>query len=806
MRVLAQDIRYGLRVLAKNPGFAAVTIAVLALGIGANTAIFSVVNAVLLRPLPFPDSQRIVSVPHVPPQEIFPGRKTFSVSPANYLDWKSQSDVFESLAVYGGGYVPMTGSGRPEDVPAGFVSADFFTVLGVRPLLGRTFVRGEDEPGHGVVVLSEELWKSRFGGSPSAVGATTILNGQSHTIIGVLPAGLAFPEEARLWIPLVWSPEERAIRGIHDFLVLARLKRGVDVARAQAQMNAISARLAAQYPKDNKGWGAAVIPLHDELVGDVRPALMVLLGAVGFVLLIACANVANLVLAKTLGRRKEIAVRVALGASRGRIVRQLFAETILLSLSGGALGLLFAGVGVKLIVGFLSDQMPRAAGIGVDGAVLAFTLAVSLLTGALAGLLPGWRLTRANPNDALKQGAGRTDSDAGSPALRNALVVAEVALALMLMVGAGLLVRSLGKLRGVDPGFDPRNVLRALVSIPEARYATPESRSAFYDRVLERVRALPGVGAAGAMNTIPLTDGGSTQPIAIEGRAAAALSEQPEVAVRVLTPGALKALRVPVRRGRDFTAADSEKAPAAILVSEALAKRFWPGEDAVGKRLTLSFYPGVVRRVVGVVADVKLRGLAETEPIAAIYVPHAQMPVSWMSLVVRTVVEPRSLGSAVAAAVQRVDPEQPVTGLKTMEEHLGESLSHARFTMLLLAVFAALALVLSAVGIYSVLSYGVRRRTREIGIRMALGARWQDVIRMVVLQGMRPALIGLAIGLAGSLALGRALTSLVYGVSPTDPPTFAAVSALLALVALAACAVPAHRATRVQPTEALQEG
>ncbi|MEP6994970.1 MAG: ABC transporter permease, partial [Acidobacteriota bacterium] len=797
-------IRYGLRVLANNPGFAAVAIAVLALGIGANTAIFSVVNAVLLKPLPFPDSRRIVSVPHVPPQEIFPGRKTFSVSPANYLDWKSQNDVFERMAVYGTSYVPMTGSGQPEDLPGAFVSADFFAVLGVRPLLGRTFVPGEDEPGHRVVVLSEELWKSRFGGSASAVGSTTILNGESYSIVGVLPAGLAFPEEARLWVPLVWTPEERAIRGIHDYLVLARLKRGVDVARAQSQMNAISARLAAQYATDDKGWGAAVIPLHDDLVGDVRPALLVLLGAVGFVLLIACANVANLVLAKTVGRRREIAVRVALGASRGRIVRQLFAETILLCLAGGALGLLVAGLGVRLIVGFLSDRMPLAAGIRVDGPVLAFTLGVCLLTGALAGLLPGWRMTRANPNDALKQG-GRSDSDAGSPAVRNALVVAEVALALVLMVGAGLLVRSLAKLRGVDPGFDPKNVLIGLVSIPESRYATPAARTAFYDRVLERVRALPGVAAAGAMNTVPLSGGGSTQPIAIEGRAAPALSEQPEVAVRVLTPGALTALRVALRRGRDFTAADSEKAQPAVLVSEAMAKRFWPGEDAVGKRLTLSFYPGVLRQVVGVVADVKLRGLAETQPIAAIYLPHTQMPVSSMSLIVRTAVEPRSLAASVAAAVQAVDPDQPVTGMKTMQEHLGESLTHARFTMLLLAVFAALALVLSAVGIFSVLSYGVRRRTREIGIRMALGAQRADVVRMVVLQGMRPTLIGLAIGLAGSLALGRALSSLVYGVRPADPLTFAAVSSILAVVALAACAIPARRATRVAPTEALQE-
>ncbi|HEY4229465.1 MAG TPA: ABC transporter permease [Thermoanaerobaculia bacterium] len=801
---LLQDIRYGLRVIAKGPGFAAVAIAVLALGIGANTAIFSVVHAVLLKPLPFPEPDRIVSVPHVPPPEIFPGRKTFAVSPANYLDWKRENRVFESMAAWGDSYLALTGSGRPEDILAGVVVPDLFSVLRARPLVGRLLVTGDDEPGKKVVVLSEALWKTRFGGSPSAIGGKVILSGEAYTIVGVLPAAQTFPEDARLWIPLVWTPEEQAIRGIHDYRVIARLKPGVTIARARAEMNVLSARLAELYPKDDKGWGAAVIPLHEELVGDVKAALMVLLGAVGFVLLIACANVANLVLAKTVGRRKEIAVRAALGASRARIVRQLFVETILLALAGGALGLLLAGAGVRLIVGFLGDQLPHAASVGVDGAVLAFTVGISLLTGILAGILPGWRLTGANPIEALKQG-GRSDSDAGNPAVRNGLVVAEVALALMLMVGAALLVRSLAKLRGVDPGFDPRNVLLGLVSIPDARYPNPESRTAFFERVLERVRALPGVKAAGAMNTVPLTDGGSTQPVAIEGAPAATLAEQPEVAVRSLMPGTLGALKIPLRRGRDITSADSEKSSPVVLISEAMARRFWPGQDALGKRLTLTFFPGVVREVVGVVADVKLRGVALVEPISAIYVPEAQISRGWLTLVVRTAVEPRSLASAVTAAVQAIDPEQPVTDIETMEQHAGDALTHTRFTMLLLAAFAALALLLSAVGIYSVLAYAVRRRTREIGIRMALGAQRSDVIRLVVGQGMRPALLGLGIGIAGSLVFGRALSSLVFGVSPSDPATFASVAALLATVALLACALPARRATRVEPTEALQE-
>jgi putative ABC transport system permease protein len=804
MQSFLQDLRYGLRLIGKNPSFAAVTAAVLALGIGANTAIFSVVNAVLFKSLLFPQAERIVSVPHTPPQDIFPGRKTFSVSPANYYDWKAQNDVFEHMTIYTDGLVSVTGLGDPESMSAGIVSSEFFSVLGARPLLGRLFAEGDDEPGHRVTVLSEGLWRTRFGANPAAVGGAIVLDGQSYTIIGVLPTRLTYPADTQLWIPIVFTAEQRAIRGIHDFLVLARLKPGVRVETAQAQMNAISARLAAQYPADDKGWGAAVIPLHEAMVGDVRPALLVLLGAVGFVLLIACANVANLVLARTLGRRKEIAVRTALGASRARIVRQLFVETILLSLAGGALGVFAARFVVKLLAAAVGDQMPRVSEIRVDGPVLLFALGISLVTGALAGALPAWRLTRADPNEALKQG-GRADADAGSPAIRNALVVAEVALALMLMIGAGLLVRSLARLRSVDPGFDPGRTLTALVAIPDTKYATPESQGLFHQQVLERVRALPGVEAAGGISTLPLTDGGSTQPIAIEGRPAARMSEQPEVAVRIVTPGTFKALRVRLVAGRDFTDADTDKSPGAVLISEAMARQFWPGESALGKRLEMTFAPGVMREVVGIVADVKLRGLAYREPIAALYVPMNQLPRGWTYLLVRTSPDPRSLVRPLQAAVRAVDPEQPLVGIQTMEEHLHESLAHARFNMLLLAAFAGLALVLSAVGIYSVLAYSVRRRTREIGIRMALGATARDVLRHVVVQGMQPALVGLAIGLAGAFALGRTLSSLVFGIPATDPATFASVAGLLGLVALAACALPAWRATRVQPTEALAE-
>ncbi len=804
MENLFQDFRYGLRALRKSPGFAAVTIAVLALGIGANTAIFSVVHAVLLKPLPYPNADRLVTIPHTPPQDIFPGRKYFAVSPANYYDWKAESTVFTRMAMAAGGFALATGSGEAASIPAYYVTPEFFSIIGVPPLLGRLIGEGDDKAGKDVVVLSEEIWRSRFGANPSILGTTTLLDGRATEIIGVLPKGRGYPLDVRLWSPLTLSPEEKAIRGAHDFEVLARLKDGVTLEAARTQMNTIAARLATRYPADNKGWGAAVVPLHEDMVGDVRKALLVLLGAVGFVLLIACANVTNLVLARTIARRKEIAVRTALGAARSRIVAPILAETTLLAIAGGALGLLIAGAGVRLIVAVLGDQMPRVADIRVDTPVLFFTLGLAIVTGLIAGSLPAWRLSHANPNDALKQG-GRSDADAGNPVLRHTLVAAEVALALILMLGAGLLVRSLGRLRSVDPGFEPRNVLHAQLLLPSGKYSTDQSRVAFYVQAVERVRAIPGVEAAGAINVLPLTDGGSTQPVAIEGRPVVPLSEQPEVAVRVLTPGAIGALRVRLLEGRDFAATDTADSPAVSLISETMAKRFWPGESAVGKRLTISFYPGVVREIVGVVADVKLRGLAKTEPIAALYVPHTQRPYDFMSLVVRTAQDPASVASAVSAAVKAIDPELPIMDIGTMQEYLGRSLSHPRFNMLLLGVFAALALVLSALGIYSVLAYAVRRRTREIGIRMALGANRQDVLKLIVFQGMRPALLGLVVGLAGALALGRVLSSMVFGVRATDPVTFAAVAALLGLVALAACAVPAWRASRVHPTEALNE-
>jgi predicted permease len=814
MGALVQDLRYNLRVLLKSPGFAAVAVIVLALGIGANTAIFSVVNAVLLRPLPYQDPGRLVQVWHVPPAKSFPGMTRFSVSAANYLDWRDQNHVFDQLATYNYSTLNLSGKGQPESVRSGVVSPNFFSLLQVQPLLGRAIAPGEGQLGHAnVLVLGHAFWRDHFGSDPGIVGQNVTLNGQAYTVVGVMPARFELPPTAQVWTPMALTDKEKAVRGEHHFGVIGRLKPGVDLKQAQAEMNTISSRLEEQYPTDDKGWRAVVVPLREQLVGDVRPALLVLLGAVAFVLLIACANVANLMLAKTLGRRKEIAIRSALGASRSRVLQQVLSESVLLALLGGILGLLIAHFGVQLISAFLASQLNQSPDISADIWVLCFTLVVSVLTGVLAGLAPALRLTRTDLNEALKQGLGRTDSDSGGTRTRGLLVVSEVALSLMLLIGAGLMIRSLWLLRSVDPGLDPNNVLTMRVGVPSTRFPSPLQQSNFFSEVVQRVRVLPGVDSAGVIDSVPMSGGGSIQPIAIEGRPALQMSDQPEVGVRSISPRYIEALRIPLLRGRDLNDADTAGRPAVILISESMAKRFWPNEDPIGKRLTMTFFPDATREIVGVVGDVKDNGLDVADPVATLYTPLAQLSApalgGWtsfsMSLIVRTKSDPSSLTSAVSNAVHQVDAELPVLEILTMQDVISASLLQQRFNMLLLAVFAGLALLLAAIGIYSVLSYSVKRRVREIGIRMALGAQVRDVLRLIVIEGMRPTLIGLAIGLAGALALGRVLANLIYGVKPTDPITFGAVSVLLAGVGLFASIIPAYRATRVDPMKTLRD-
>jgi len=815
MTTLARDFHYGLRLLWKNPGFTLVAVLVLALGIGANSAIFSVVNAVLLQPLPYDDASRLVRLWHVPPPKSFPGMTMFSVSAANYVDWERQNQVFEKMAIYEFRSFNLTGTDQPEVLNASGVSKDFFAVLRARPMLGRLFSPDEDQPGHGnVVLLSYRYWQNHFGSNPGVVGQNMTLDGQSYLVTGVMPPKFRLPGYANFWMPMAWTDQQRAVRGEHHSMVIARLKPGVDVKQAQAEMNTISSRLELQYPEDDKGWGALVLPLKEDVVSDVRPALLILLGAVAFVLLIACANVANLMLAKTLGRQKEIAIRTALGASRWRILRQILSESILLSLTGGSLGLVLASSGMRLIVNLAADRLPRASEVGLDGWVLGFTLEISLLTGILAGMVPAWRLTRANVNDALKQGLGRTDADTSGHRARNILVVSEVALSLVLLVGAGLMIRSLWKLRNVDPGFDPHQTLRVDLSVSAKKFTGPDQQSRFYDELLRKVRSLPGVQSAGLIDTLPLSmNGGSNQPIAIEGRPVVPMADQPEVSVRMISPGYMKAMRIPLLRGRDLNDNDVADRPGAVLISASMAQRLWPNEDPLGKHLTLTFFPGISRQVVGIVGDVKQDALTISEPVATLYWPVAQVTrqanTEWnsfgMSLVVRAASNPANLAPTVTDAIHEADKDVPLLQVMTLDELVADSLSQQRFNMLLLAAFAGLALLLAAVGIYSVLSYGVRRRVREIGIRMALGAQIRDVLRMVLVDGMRPTLLGLGIGLVAALALGRVLSSLIYGVSANDISTLAAVSILLALVGLFASVIPAYRATRVDPLEALRE-
>jgi len=803
MSALLQDLRYALRMLLRSRGASLATMIILALGIGANTAIFSVVNAVLLRPLPFLHPEQLVRVWHVPPAKTFPGAKYFAISPANFLDWQRQSQSFDQMAIYGYRNLALTGGKEPEALSAAGVSPDFFSVLGVAPTIGRPFAPEENAAGAGrAVILGHELWTTHFGASPDIVGKDIRLNDQPYRVVGVMPAGFRMPSWAKMWVPLAWDAKDQAVRNNHNYLVVARRKAGVSLASARAEMNTISKRLEQLYPEDDKDWGATVLPLQEDLVADVRPLLWILLGAVGLVLLIACDNVANLMLAKSLERRREIAVRSALGASRTRIFQQLLAETLLLSIAGGALGLLVASFGVDRIVAFLTEQLPDLAKVSLDGRVLLFTLAVSIATGLLAGLVPAWRQMRTESADALR-GLGRTTGDAGERRTRGALVTAEVALSIVLLIGAGLLIRSLWLLSRVDPGFDARNVVTVTTFLAKPKYAEESRQVAYFHDALDRLRAIPGVESVGGITDLPLT-GGSNWPIAIEGRAPLPVAQQPAVSGAIVVGDYFRSLRIPLRRGRLLTAADDAHAPGATVISESMARRFWPGEDAIGKRLTSVFFPDRTFEVVGIVGDVRSRGLERREPVPEMYLALEQAPSPAVQLTVRSVRPMPALLREAPAALYRVDPNQPVMEVKTMDQILAESLTRQRFAMALLASFAALALALASIGIYSVLAYAVRRRSHEIAIRMALGARSENVVGMIVLQGMRPAMIGMLIGLAGAIALRKILESLLYDVGVGDPWTLGAVAAVLGLVSAAACLLPAYRAARVDPMAALR--
>jgi putative ABC transport system permease protein len=799
-----RDLSYGIRVLVKSPVFTAVAVLSLALGIGANTAIFSVVNGLLLRPLPYPDSRRIVDVWHTPPQESFPGLTRFSVSPANYLDWKSQNTAFEQMAIYRYGGFSLSNGDTPVAVTTAIVSSDFFSVLASNAGHGRTFLPEEEQPGRNqVVVLGYALWQSAFGADPNLIGQAVILNSQKFTVLGIMPAGFQFPPGAELWVPLAWDNTERQTRSIHDYQVIARLKQNVSLPKAQAEMSAISRRLEQQYPEADKGWGAVVIPLQEDLVSDQRRSLLVLFSAVGFVLLIACANVANLMLARGANRKKEIAIRIALGGARTRIVRQLLTESVLLAVFGGLFGLLLAGWGSQWLVKLSSDSVQNLGQIGVDGWALGFTLLVSFGAGIGAGIAPALQFSKAEVSETLKQDTGRAGAGSIKQRTRKAFVICEVALSLILLVGAGLMIRSFWKLQQVDPGFNATNVVTMSVALPRVKYSDPNQVTAFFDRVLEQISALPGVVSGGATTTLPLLGDGSTQPFTIEGRPEVGVAQQPMALTRYISPDYFRTMTIPLRRGRFFSDQDRENGIPVVIISETMARRFWPGEDPIGRRMTPSFHSQQgPREIVGVVGDVK--GGLDADAAAMMYLPYKQAPRPFMALVARTVSDPQNSIQAISKTIYSVDKEQALRNVKTMEQVVAASVSGRRLNMMLLIIFAAVALVLAAVGVYGVMNYSVSLLRRELGIRIALGAQSMDILRFVLGQGLMLTLTGIAAGLLVAYGLTHLMAKLLYGITATDVLTFISVSSVLMGVGLLASYLPARRATRVDPTVALR--
>jgi putative ABC transport system permease protein len=808
MKTFLQDLKYGARVLWKSPGFTFIAVIALALGIGANTAIFSAVNTLIMRPLPYRNAERLVMV-----WEYNRTRNQHQnvINPGNYLDWRDQSKVFEEIAAFYDARVNLTGKEEPVELPVQAATTNLFATLGVEPIKGRSFTEEDVTSDANPVILSYNLWQTRFGSDPKIVGQSITLNGKEATVIGVLPAGFQWfvkkgsltGKPAELWFPVGFTESESLRKGRYMSAV-ARLKPGVTREQAQAEMNIIGSRLEQQYAKFNTGWGVELVPLREQFVGEIRPALWILLGAVGFVLLIACANVANLLLARAAARHREIAIRTALGANRLRVIRQLLTESLLLSALGGVVGLMLAWWGIGVLTAFSPPDMVSLEKISINPTVLAFTMAVSFLTGIIFGIAPALEATRLNTSEMLKEGGKST---AGSPRvrrLRAAFVIAEIALSLVLLIGAGLMVKSLLRLQSVNPGFEADNLLTMRVILPGSKYKEDAQRIAFFQQAVERIKALPGVKSAGAVSFLPFTGLGAATGFKIEGRPDAGPGQKLVTDVRVADENYFRAMSIPVISGRTFNADEETEKRHVVVINETLARKYFAGEDPVGKRLTIDMTDSPVpTEVIGVVGDVKHMSL-DTETKAMVYWPHPELAYSGMTIVIRTTNDPLQLAAPAQAAIQAIDPNQPVSDIRTMNQLLAESVARARFNTLLLGLFSAVALVLAAVGIFGVISYSVTQRTHEIGIRMALGASASDVLSMIVRQGMMLAIIGVGLGLLAAFALTRLMQSLLFEVSASDPLTFAFVSLLLASVAFLACYIPARRATRVDPMTALR--
>jgi predicted permease len=806
---LWQDLRYGARILLKNPGFSAVIVLTLALGIGANTAIFTVVNALLLRPLPYPEAEQLVIVATTMRRERVEVRST---SYPDFVSWRDQNTVFEQIAALSSPSFSLLGGDEPERVNGELVSANYFSLLGVSAARGRAFLPDEDRTpdARRVALVGYGLWQRRYGASPSLVGQTIQLSDGNYTVVGIMPEGFrGISDQAELWLPMMMisaarTPSDLQIRDQRWLWTVARLKPGVSFRHAQAEMDTIARRLEQAYPDTNANRGALVTPLHEQLFGDMQLMLWILLGAVGCVLLVACANVANLLLQRAATRRKETAIRLALGATRGRLMRQLLTESLLLALSGGALGVLVALVTADFLVALSPITFPSFVKLTLDAQVLGFSLAISVLTGVLFGLAPALQAARPVLNEILKESGRGSSGGLGRSRLLGSLVVSEIALALVLLVGAGLMIRSLQRLQAVDPGFDSGRLLTMRFSPPAQKYPGPQV-GIFSQQLRERLQTLPGVQAVAISSDLPLSGNTSAGPIELEGQSILPTEGEIRMYRHRVTPQFFSTLGIPLVKGRDFTDADHTQAPGVVIISEALARRYWPGEDPIGKRLREAGRENPWFSIVGIVADVKYRGLPQNPNADPdVYFPLQQRPTNNLSLAVRSESDPTSLTAAIRGELQKLDPNLPVYNVTTMAQQVVRQTTQPRFSAWLLGIFGALALLLSAVGIYSVMAYAVEQRTHEVGIRLALGARAGDVLKLVIRQGMRLTLLGVALGLSAALVLTRLMKGLLFGVAAADPPTYAGIALLLTAVALLACWIPARRATKVDPLVALR--
>jgi putative ABC transport system permease protein len=816
MEALLRDIRYGVRSLLKRPGFTLIAIVTLALGIGANTAIFSVVNAVVLRPLPYAEPDRLMML-----WETMPGNDQRSVAPGNFVDWRTQNKTFQDLAAAYYANFNLTSDGEPDRIDGATITSNLMSVLGASAQLGRTFQGDDDDhQDRNVVLISDGLWRRRFGADPNVVGHNITIDETPHTIVGVMSRGFQYPSRSELWVlgrnrgavPMSlisqvptndWVHE----RDAHFITVIGRLRPGATISQAQSDIAGITRRMEQEFPQTNAGLGSNVVPLHTQVVGDVRGMLFILLGAVGFVLLIACTNVANLLLARAGQRDREIAIRAAVGATRRRLIRQLLTESVLLSFVGGLAGLFVSIWAVAVFVKLSPGDIPRLNEASVDLRLLGFTLLVSLLTGIGFGLLPAFQATRTNLNTSLKEGGAKASEGRHRRGARNILVVTEIALAQVLLVGAALLAISYVRVTKIDPGFNPDRVLTAKIAPSNKKYPTPKARSAFYTTVLEHLQALPGVESAGMVMSLPLTGSSMNRGFKVEGRPEPKAGENVTMDFQIVSPNYFSTLEIPVKQGRGLSASDTENSERVIVINNAMARRYWPNEDPIGKRLIIgeSSKDTSWRTIVGVVGDNRHASLSEP-PVPTAFISYLQDLESWprMGFVIKAKTDPASLTSAVRKELASIDRAQPVYAIEPMENLLRTSVAQRRFIMLLLGSLSFIALTLAIVGVYGVISFSVSERTQEIGIRLALGARAGDVLKMVLGQGMRVAFVGIVIGLGAAFALTRLLSSLLFEVSPTDPRTFSIVAAMLAAVALLACYLPARRATKVDPLVALR--